>query len=201
MTIELLKAGIDWWGNKPRWDKDFLNSFYTRLYTTRPDKLNDEWWGTTVDDLSRWRATRPKSNAEITQKGLDRLTQINTIYSAIRNRFKSEPTIVDLQWSDIAPLFDIMNEIKNGQSPVLPSKLGHLLLPRVFVVIDNEATGVYPYQFLWRMMKNEWDKCEDKDAQIQTLSAAILQQAAKITSDYPFETKIPELWLIGYKSR
>ena len=102
-------------------------------------------------------------------------------------------------WEDIAPLFQVLGDIKGSASPVFASKLGHFLFPRVFVVIDNEATAAFPYEFIWSVLQLAWREFPDKDRARQMLAAEMGKDVEIVSSSFPFETKIPELWLIGYK--
>ncbi len=206
MNLEILQIGMQWWAHeKPRWGPDFLHGFYEDLYRRRPPNLDEEWWTWTVQLLSEWRAIRsskpPNTKEEITKRGLERLAAINEYYHAIRQRSEGEPSLADMNWEALAPLFDVLCQIKGVKSPVFPSKLGHFLFPRTFIVIDNEATAVFPYEFMWRMLQTAWRGFREKDQAKEMLSAEIRKHAPRIHRDYPFETKIPELWLIGYRHK
>jgi hypothetical protein len=206
MNLETLQLGIQWWAKeKPKWGEDFLQGFYEDLYKARPLDLDEKWWGSTVDTLWKWRAIRspkpPNTKKEIRERGLERLKVINEYYHAIRQSSVGEPSLANMKWENIAPLFDVLCQIKGGRSPVLPSKLGHFLFPRLFIVIDNEATAIFPYEFMWRMLGIAWQEFREKDQAREILSAAIRKHSPSIHADYPFETKIAELWLIGYKHR
>jgi hypothetical protein len=204
MNLEILRIGMQWW-EKSEWEHDFLHNFYEQLYLTRPPSLDQKWWTSTVDLLWDWRAIRsrkpPNTKQEIYERGLERLAAINECYHAVRQQSEGEPSLADMTWESLAPLFDVLCQIKGVKSPVFPSKLGHFLFPRTFIVIDNEATAVFPYEFMWRMLQTAWQGFAEKDQAKEMLSARIRQHAARIHPDYPFETKIPELWLIGYKHR
>jgi hypothetical protein len=207
MNLEVLQAGIQWWSNNKRqWGTGFLNEFYDQLYAQRPNQLNEQWWDSTVEVLASWRAIRspkpPNTKEEIRTRGLTRLPLINQYYQEIRRFDSGEPTLENTNWDNIARLYDVLCQIKGTKSPVLPSKLGHFLLPRVFIVIDNEATAIFPYEFIWRMLRLAWMEYQEKDQAKEILAAKIRQdQTTTINPNYPFETKIPELWLIGYKHR
>jgi hypothetical protein len=73
----------------------------------------------------------------------------------------------------------------------------HFLLPNLFLVIDNWATGVMDYEFCWRGMKKEWARFPAKGDARRELQRAIKSQMP-LHPLYPFETKIMELSLIGY---
>lgn len=212
MDLELLQAGIDWWlGNQGgAWGADFLNGFYGDLYRDRDRsaKLDREWWQRTVQRLSDWRAVRSRcgvrTKTEICERGLGRLDRINEIYQAIRDGRNGEPTLGDVTWEMIGELFDVMRDVKDTRSPVFPSKLAHFLLPRVFVVVDNMATSAFScqyYQFVWRGLKQAWAEFAEQEEAKKVLTQQIQQNSqpgVDVHPHYPFETKIPELCLIGY---
>jgi len=207
MNLELLENGMRWWiEKKSRWGNDFLNSFYQRLYSTRPSHLNKDWWCSIVDILGAWRAIRspkpPNTKKEIYTRGLERLEALNEQYQHIQQQSSGrEPTLDNVTWEDIAPLFDVLCQIKGGVSPVFPSKLGHFIFPCTFIIIDNEATAVFPYEFMWRVLQIAWQKFTEKEKAKQMLIKEIQKCTTNIHPKYPFETKIAEMWLIGYKHR
>jgi len=142
MNLEVLKVGMRWWSdNKGRWGADFLHAFYDHLYARRPDQLDEQWWNSTVETLASWGAIRsrkpPNTKEKIRTRGLERLPRINQYYQEIRQLCPGEPTLETTSWDNIAQLYNVLRQIKGGKSPVLPSKLGHFLLPRVFIVIDT----------------------------------------------------------------
>ncbi|GAB62404.1 MAG: hypothetical protein DWB56_10240 [Candidatus Jettenia sp.] len=166
--------------------------------------MNLSWWKETVDKLWEWKAIRsqrpPNTKKEIFERGSERLLRINEIYKQIHINNNREPTIRDVSWEDIKELFRLMRDIKNTKSPVFASKLGHFLLPRVFLIIDNEATNVFNYEDLWRKLKLAWQEFNEKENAIKILTDVIKKyNAISLHPDYPFETKILELCMIGYK--
>lgn len=205
MNIELFESGMRWWSkNKPRWTS--LHSFYEELYAERPNQLNEEWWKSTVNRLADWRAIRsrkpPNTKKEIFERGLDRLPKLDQYYQLIRQRAdKREPSLDNMTWENITPLFDVLCEIKGSRYPVMASKLGHFMFPRAFIVIDNEATAVFPYEVVWCGLQTAWQRFQEKEVAKQMLAAEIHKSTNNIHADYPFETKISEMWLIGYKHR
>jgi len=196
-----------WWAkNQQSWGTAYLHDFYVDLYKSRPHVLDDNWWKRTVDMLWDWRAIRspkpPNSKADIQERGLSRLSEINTHYQKIMNASPAEPTLQSIDWDQIAPLYEIMSEIKGSPSPVFPSKLGHFIFPRIFIIVDNKATAVFPYEAGWQMLQAAWNNYKDKDnAKAILIKEIEVTVSSNIHPDYPFETKIPELWLIGYKHK
>ncbi len=60
------------------------------------------------------------------------------------------------------------------------------------------ATGIYPYELIWRSLQVAWRNFAEKDKAKEHLARRIRDCPAELTADFPFETVIPELWLIGY---
>lgn len=207
MDLELVGAGIQWWvKTKPDWRTDFLNSFYEGLYAARPDELNEIWWSASVNRLAEWRAIRsPKphnTKQEIFDRGSVSLATWNQRYQHMKRRAGNhEPSLENMEWADVAPLFNDLCEIKLSRSPVFASKLGHFMLPRTFIVLDNEATGLAPYEVAWRGLKAAWHEFEEKKEASVLLEQQIRKPGCSVHADYPFETKIAEMWLIGYNHR
>jgi hypothetical protein len=205
MNLELFEIGMRWWlQNKPRWG--LLHSFYEKLYATRPDHLNEDWWRSRVDTLADWRAIRsrtpPNTKQQIFTRGLARLEAMDKHYRRIRNRAgDQEPSFENTPWEDLEPLFDVLCQVKGGKSPVLASKLGHFIFPRLFIVIDNEATAVFPYEVMWCGLQVAWQNFQEKARAKEMLATEIRKHSSTIHAEYPFETKIAEMWLIGYKQR
>jgi hypothetical protein len=76
----------------------------------------------------------------------------------------------------------------------------HFLFPKLFVVMDNTATGLFEYEFYWRGMKEEWSRFAQKAAALNLLTGA-MQNTQPIHPLYPYETKIMDLCHIGYNQR
>lgn len=208
MNLELLEEGMRWRREeKPDWSKDFSSStVYEKIYRERPDQLDEEWWRSQVNRLAKWRAMRSRKSGntkdEITSRGRKLLPTLDKHYQSIKAKAgNAEPSLDNMQWRDIDPLFDVMGQIKQSSTPVFASKLSHFIFPRTFIVIDNQATGVFPYEILWCGLPAIWQNFQDKEEAKQMLAAEIRKHTPSICANYPFETKIAELWLIGYKAR
>ena len=107
---------------------------------------------------------------------------------------------MDYQWSDIAPFFDLLAAIKGSSSPVFPSKLGHFIFPRLFIILDNEATDVKRYDLYWTAMKQAWLNFETRDAATEILRNHITAHASRpLHHAFPLEIKAIELCSIGRK--
>ena len=128
-TLENFDAGLTWWCEN--WGKDLLNEEYTAIYATRTAGITIDWWEATVGRLGKWRAYRgptpPNTKAEIRARGVERLARIAAEFGRLVDSFPTEPTISDLSWERVAPLFELAQQIK--QSPVFCSKMCHLFFP------------------------------------------------------------------------
>jgi hypothetical protein len=111
-----------------------------------------------------------------------------------------EPSITNLSWEDVARLFALAYGIKRGKSPVFACKMCHFLFPKLFVLMDNTATGIFEYEFYWRGMKDEWTRFGQK-ATAQNILTQAIQSNKPIHPAYPYETKIMDLCHIGYNQR
>lgn len=198
VSLDNLRAGLRWW-DENTWGKDILNADYGAIYDVRSAGVTAQWWAATVDRLSKWRAFRPNyTKAGIAARGAGCLSAISAQYAALRGKSTTEPSIVDLCWADVAPLFALACDIKPVKSPVFPSKMCHFLFPRLFIPMDNLATGVLDYEFWWRGMKDEWSRFKDKDDAVEILTNAL---GAPLHPLYPLETKMMEISQIGHNHR
>jgi hypothetical protein len=204
ISIDNLKDGINWWlrigSNFP---SDIHNADYYEIYKVRTLGVTIDWWKTTVDRLSQWRAYRgrnpPNTKREIYSRGKQILDQIKKQHDKLIKKSEREPSISDLQWEDIETLFSLASKIK-PRPLVFAGKMCHFLFPKLFIVMDNKATSVFDdYEFYWRGMKDEWNRFTEKNEAIKFLTETI--NSDKLHPLYPFETKIMELSHIGYKHK
>lgn len=195
ITLDNLKKGLKW--RTQRWPNDvnIRNTLYDDIYKVRSKGVTEEWWRATVSRLSQWTANRPYSNNKIRNRGRKQLVRI-------RQQFRKliaagEPCITNLQWADIDQLFEIAFEIKplKSMTPVFASKMCHFLFPKLFIVMDNKATGVGHYELFWRGLKDSWNKFNDKEKARNILFKAIQNRRHR---NYPVETTIMEICAIGY---
>lgn len=194
-----LGAGINWWKTtKKNWGEDFVNCEYYKIYSDRLAGTTNEWWNHTLDRLSGWRALRSPlhlKEEDYRALGAERLGTISDHYRRILSLSSSEPVISELRWDDIAHLVEVVAEIK-PRSSMFASKMCHFLFPKLFLVMDNEATGISQYEVYWRGMREAWLSFSDKEILIDMLKRAIHTEAP-IHPLYPWETKILELCHIG----
>ena len=200
ISLDNLKAGLQWW-RKGNWLRDIHNEDYYDIYGARAAGPTEQWWYVTVDRLSQWRAYRgpkqPNTKADIYARGRRVLTDVAAQHAKLVASAGTEPSIVDLNWEDVAVLFPLASGIKPG-SPVFAGKMCHFLFPRLFIVMDNRGTNVFDYEFYWRGMKDEWSRFRAR-AEARDLVAEAIQSNKQLHPLYPFETKIMELSHIGYK--
>ncbi len=198
-SIDNLKAGIRRW-HELKFPPDLLNAEYHTMYKSRDAGVTQQWWSSAVDRLGQWRAYRgpspPNSHYDITQLGLACLPDIAAEYARLAGKSAAEPNITDLSWEDVAPLFALCYGIK--QSFVFASKMCHFVFPKLFIVMDNQLTEPFEYEFYWRGMKDEWGRFTQKLEAVRVLTDTI-GAGRKLHPLYPWETKIMELSHAGYK--
>jgi len=190
-----LRAGIREFLRHKNWPRDFHADFYARQRRRRAAGLTEEWWSRTVGELSRWRAIRPLSRAEVRRRGLRVLSRLDEAYELL----PAEGTeFGEAKWNDLSELFDVTSSIKVTlrPSPVFPSKLCHFIRPDLYVVVDREATGVS------ERYEQSWTECSTAWRAAAPIHAALCRQLTKaagvpLPPTYPFATKITELCMIG----
>jgi hypothetical protein len=131
----------------------------------------------------------------ITAAGLRLLPVIAQEFSGLRSSSVEEPNITHVDWEQVERLFSLASSIKPG-SPVFPSKLTHFIFPKLFIVVDNKATGVSEYEIYWRGMKDAWSRFPEKNRAIDILTRPV-ECDRPLHSGYPIETKIMEICQIG----
>lgn len=187
-----------------KWPQDFHNREYYELYDLRKDGLTERWWRNTVDRLWDWRAIRsktpPNTKWEIQKRGSEVLDKLQSLYIDVRSKTNQEPVFFDFKWSEIRDLYHLLSWIKNSASPNFPSKLGHFIFPRLFRVMDHEATGIENYSLSWTSMAAVWKNFEEKEEAKDILGKGISEfSRLPVHEYYPFEIKIIELCNIGRK--
>jgi hypothetical protein len=120
------------------------------------------------------------------------------LYSSIRATVPDEPSFLALAWADVRALYAELAEIKGSASPNFPSKAGHFIFPRLFRVMDHQATGVEDYGSVWSSMRGAWTAFQQQEQATDVLRDAILEVSRRPVHDlYPIEIKIIELCSIG----
>ncbi len=202
ITLDNLTAGVRRW-HELGFDADIQNGEYYEIYGVRAGGVTEQWWKATVERLGRWRAYRgpkpPNTKAEIFERGVGSLGAIAEQHAHLTARAGTEPSIVDLRWEDVEPLFAVAGAIKPG-SLVFATKMCHFLFPKLFIVMDNQLTEVFEYEFYWRGMKEEWSRFSEKGQALRILTDSIETNRAPHRL-YPWETKLMELSHAGYKHR
>ena len=208
LKLSNLKVGINWWlkEKEDKWPRDFHNSVYHELYALRENGLSEHWWEKTVDRLWFWRAIRskkaPNTKWEIKERGLEILEILQTKYFSIRQQSNHEPFFIDFEWSQIEDFFNNLAWIKHSNSPVFPSKLGHFIFPKLFIVMDHQATSAKAYDIFWKSMHSAWANFPERNEAKQILLDAIIKYSkSSVHNFYPIEIKIIELCNIGRKYR
>ncbi len=193
LTIENLNAGISKW----KFDVDYHNDLYSRLYAERKFSFSEDHWDFLIFKLADWGATRPKPKQEIHDKCLAITNELKgCLNSILKSHNFLEPDILTTNWNEIEPLFKYAFSIKetNYNSPVFASKLCHFLLPKVFFISDNLFIKRFDYPQFWQESKKAWSNCSNKDELINILKNKI---GSNIIDNYPFATKITDLCYMG----
>lgn len=197
LSIEGLNAGIELWKTHSKWPKDFHSQLYLYLDQLLIDGVVPSSWDYLVDILWDWRAIRPKTKQFIRERGLASLVEIDQSMKAIAKDRGLRPSIMDVTWNEIEPLFQIAMRVKGVSRPVFASKLCHFLSPSVFPVVDNEFIGVNEdYKDYWLVCRRLWGEAEnDLKAKLKTrLAQFIPPEGLEV---YPWATKIVEVCLAG----
>jgi len=198
LSLTNLMKGISWWLKKNKWPRDFHNEVYHELYDLRRYGLSEDWWDKTVDRLWDWRAIRPFPKAIIKQSGCEALPLLQRVYFDLLVKTVGEPHFLDFQWQQIKDFYNLLAGIKKSSSPVFPSKLGHFIFPKLFIVMDNEATGTHGYKDFWQSMHEAWGRFDEKSEAKQILLGEIRKHSTRTVHEhYPYEIKIIELCSIG----
>ncbi len=206
ISLDHLNAGLKWWGKrrgkKTKFPSDIHNADYYDIYDVRAAGVTVQWWDATVNRLGQWRAYRggkcPITKKEIIRRGIQRLSEVAAEYAKLVTSSTTEPCITDVCWEDVDSLFAIASGIRRGKAPVFASKMCHFLFPKLFIVMDNQATSIFDYEFYWRGMKDEWCRFKDK-AEASNLLRNAIRSSKPLHPLYPLETKIMELSHIGHK--
>jgi len=206
LTLDDLKRGISWWRKEKtdKWPQDFHNSVYYELYDLRKDGLTRKWWESTVDRLWAWRAIRsktpPNTKKQIQERGLEILNKLQSYYFDIFSKAKDEPVFLEFTWAETRTFYNELAWIKGSSSPNFPSKLGHFIFPKLFRVMDHQATGIEDYGVFWSSMIEDWSSFHEKKEAKTILTRSILEYSRRpVHEHYPFEIKIIELCSIGRK--
>ncbi|MCH9758986.1 MAG: hypothetical protein K0U19_07800 [Proteobacteria bacterium] len=205
LSVKNLKQGIHYWEGTG-WPEDFQNKFYYDMERSNAQvnpngDFNDDWWDVFLCTLHAWRATRPVTHADLT----DRMQQQRDSFTAAWHRNivpNIEKNIAQVEWSQIEEFCNIVREIKNVDSPVFTSKFCHFLVPQIFPVIDNAAMGkpFNIYQEYYEQGKNDWNNTSvDEQTKMKKLLSEKI--GTNIHLNYPFETKIIELCYIGKNTK
>jgi hypothetical protein len=198
LTLDNLNAGLHVWATG-KYPSDMHNAEYHDMYSARSNGITQQWWDATVKRLAQWRAIRPMSKVVIATKGSQCLSAVGAEYAKLKSNPSEEPSIVNTDWTDVAPVFGIASQIKQPWPPVFASKMCHFLFPKLFIVMDTQLCDPFEYELYWRGMKDEWQRFSNK-AQAMSMFTAALKPSKPIQGDYPWETKIMELSHIGWKS-
>lgn len=202
ITDKNFNAGIKFWQNETYWPRDFHNRFYAELAEiNKDDQFSIEWWYRILPHLSCWRATRPKSAKELTQRARPRLGRLKRAFQAISDA-PNDIAVDGLNWEIVEGFTIIAADIKGANPPTFCSKLCHFISPKRFPVTDSGAMGSPKenYKDYWNCVRDEW-RATPKELQERLKKR--LESAADVSlpSDFPYACKIAEICLIGKNQR
>lgn len=189
-----LRAGLQVWRNK-NWERDLGDALYARQAQLLADGASKEWWEATVPTLAAWLATRPRSKAEIHERGLKTLPRLDAAYRRLRPLSGFDT----LEWSALQDLFEIAWSIKDVNSPVFASKLSHFMRPDLYMVVDTEVVGITgPYAAYWKACSAGWRRAQPLHAELKQI--LVIEIGSHLRPTFPFATKITELCVIGARA-
>lgn len=196
-------AGVRWWQTKTSWPNDFHNSDYEMLAAQNPDgDFQDSWWAGFLPRLTRWKALRPLSQADVTCLLNENRDDLSRAWHRACAPVQ-DMDITGVTWDQVQAFTAVVARLKplKWESPVFSSKFCHFLLPRVFPVFDNAAVGgSCTYETYFGLIKHAWE------ATPAALQAALVAELSQLIEDhgrgplyegFPMATKITELAVIG----
>ena len=210
-TMEEFEAGINWWETNWASELDFHCRMYITLDKSREDgNYNQKWWTIAIDGLWKWRAFRspiPGIDKYKIQRRIGvRIDEFNELMSKISELRDGQVTFPEADYEDLSKLFLLAKKIKRSPSPVSASKICHFLAPEYYLVTDNRALGLpggNDYESYYRYAQSCFRKSEPADIleMKERLKKRVSIRPIPL-SDFPFNTKIAEICLIGrYQSR
>jgi len=201
--MEEFAAGIAFWKGRGAWPADLHNADYVRWAAENPGgNFTLAWWEGFLPTLHAWRATRPKSGTELTERFLECRERLSAAWAEACSPHL-DADISSVKWERVCAFPGVVAEIKvlKERSPVFPSKFCHFLLPRVFPVVDDEGLGNRwrTYEAYFRCVQEEWAATDPatREELVQTVKALIEQTGQQVFSGFPMTNKIVELRLIG----
>ncbi len=184
------------------WASDVGNADYEKWATQNPNgNFNLAWWQQyQLPRLSRWRAIRPYSGAELTSRFTQSATALSAAWRVACAPYL-ERDITSVTWEEVMAFPNEAGKIKPGKapSPVFTSKFCHFLLPRIFPVVDREAVGGgwRTYQTYFNYVQYEWNTTEPSTRADLVTALTEATGSKQLYSGYPVVNKIVELRLIG----
>lgn len=200
--LEELHAGIAFWRMKRTWPSDFHNAAY-RAWAAEQIDFSDAWWTPFLTRLRAWKATRPASSEEVTTRFVERREALSRAWAEHCAPCR-DLDITNVTWDQVGEFADLVGELKpmkRHASPVFTSKFCHFVLPAVFPVVDNEASGNrWPsYQQYFDHVRSLWASTphETRAALVGVMTNAVDSSGTAVDPKFPIVNKIVELRLIG----
>jgi len=204
MALREFRAGIEFWNTRRGWPRDLHCAEYREWANDNPDgDFSDEWWTSFLHRLGTWRATRPVAYAELTRRFESQRASLTSQWERACRPY-SDADITEVAWEQVRGFADAVSKIKpmaGNPSPVFTSKFCHFLLPRVFPVVDNLASGGHwgRYEDYFMQVQDEWAETPEavRDTLRSELATAVECGSGALHEQFPVVNKIVELRLIG----
>jgi hypothetical protein len=183
-------------GGKGIWS--FHNDLYRKLEEYRLSGIDPRCWSFLLDSLAQWKAIRgtvDHTKESIGEKGLHLLPVLRERFNnLVGQQLITLPTIENIIWEDIEPLFLVAKDIKGVEGPMFASKLCHFLLPSAFFVFDNTLIkrGWANYRQYWQDCQAAWMAVSDTEILKKLLKNNMPSHCTPCVT-YPWPTKITEL--------
>lgn len=176
----------------------FHNDLYSKMEEYRSSGIDTRCWSFLMDSLAQWKAIRGTADhtkESIREKGLHLLPILRERFNNLVGQQLILPTIENITWKDIEPLFLVAKDIKGVEGPMFASKLCHFLLPSAFFVFDNTLVkrGWANYQQYWEDCRTAWMAVGDDSEHLKRLLKNNMPSHCTPCVTYPWPTKITEL--------
>jgi hypothetical protein len=202
-----LAVGVAFWRNH-QWPADFHNADYQDWARQDPHgNFTPTWWHTIqLPRLQAWIATRGATHADLTARFTERAATLSAVWEEACVPHLDDD-ISTVTWDQVKAFPAEVALIKptKTSSPVFASKFCHFLLPRIFLVVDNEGLGNRwrTYEDYFKYIQDEWDSTTPptRTGLITELTRLIEAEGDQVSVSFPMINKIVELRLIGRHQR
>jgi hypothetical protein len=201
--ITELEAGIAFWRTRvgAAWPADFHSADYLAWSNDSPD-FSDEWWTPFLRRLRAWGAIRPDTYAELTERFTEQREALSLSWAQHCDPYRNQD-ITGVTWIQVGGFADLAGEIKPMKglpSPVFTSKFCHLLLPKIFPIVDNGPGNRWlRYEEYFSYVQSLWASTPEdmKTGLVERMTGAVESTGSKISPAFPMVDKILELQMMG----